>query len=59
MKRGISDRDSAAGNEIMYPSVDVHHEPHSQRATDDEERIRDEVSLDYTLSMVYVRQARR
>ena len=39
----------------MYPSVDVN--PHSQRATDDEDRIRDEVSLGYTLGMVYVRQA--
>ena len=44
MKRGISDRESSAsGSDIMYPSVDVN--PHSQRATDDEDRIRDEVSL--------------
>ena len=57
MKRGISDRESsAAGSDIMYPSVDVN--PHSQRATDDEDRIRDEVGLEYALSRVYVGQTK-
>ena len=51
MKRGVSVGESGVGNDLLYPSLDVASFPDAARTSDDEDRIRNEVSWRYLMKL--------
>ena len=51
MKRGVSVGESGVGNDLLYPSLDVASFPDAARTSDDEDRIRNEVSWRHLMKL--------